>query len=76
MGHSLYHLADICTIIMYVKGKANLQQALRELLRDSFTLRLPEFLDNRHMNVARLPTVHTGRLYPLGNTPGTHSVRV
>lgn len=60
---------------MYVKGKAIPQQAWRELLRDRFTLRFPEFLDNRHMNVTRLPTLYTGRLYLLGDTPGTHSVR-
>ena len=27
-------------------------------------LRLPEFLDNRHMKVVRLSTVRTGSLYP------------
>jgi hypothetical protein len=27
-------------------------------------LRLPEFLDNRHMKVVRLSALHTGRLYP------------
>ena len=27
-------------------------------------LRLSEFLDNRHMKVARLPALGTGRLYP------------
>jgi len=30
------------------------------------------FQDNRHMNVVRLSTLHTGRLYPTGNIPGTH----
>ena len=28
--------------------------------------RLPEYRDNWHMKVARLPVLHTGRLYPLG----------
>jgi hypothetical protein len=32
----------------------------------------PRFLDNRHMKVVRLSALHTGRLYPLGNNPGTH----
>jgi hypothetical protein len=27
-------------------------------------LEAPEFLDNRHMKVARLSALHTGRLYP------------
>ena len=27
-------------------------------------LRLPEFLDNRHMKVARLSALNTGHLYP------------
>ena len=31
-------------------------------------LRLPEFLDNRHMKVVRLSAVRTGRLYPRGDT--------
>ena len=35
-------------------------------------LKLPEFLDNRHMNVTRLSARHTGRLNPPGDTPGTH----
>jgi hypothetical protein len=30
------------------------------------------FLDNRHMKVVRLSAIRTGRLYPTGNTPGTH----
>ena len=29
----------------------------------SWSLRLPGFLDNRHMNVARLSALHTSRLY-------------
>ena len=30
------------------------------------------FQDSRHMKVVRLSALHTGRLYPQGNTPGTH----
>ena len=30
------------------------------------------FQDNRHMKVVRLSALGTGRLYPLGNIPGTH----
>jgi hypothetical protein len=32
--------------------------------QDSCMLRLPEFLNNRHMKVAILSTLHTGRFYP------------
>jgi hypothetical protein len=32
----------------------------------------PRFLDNRHMKVVRLSALRTGRVYPPGNTPGTH----
>ena len=35
-------------------------------------LRLPEFLDNRYMKVARLSALRTGRLYPPGVVPGTN----
>ena len=35
-------------------------------------LRLQEFTDNRHMKVTRLSALRTGRLYPQGDTPGTH----
>jgi hypothetical protein len=32
----------------------------------------PKFLDKRYMKVVRLSAVSTGRLYPSGNTHGTH----
>jgi hypothetical protein len=32
----------------------------------------PRFLDNRHIKVVRLSALRTGRLYPPGNSPGTH----
>jgi hypothetical protein len=32
----------------------------------------PRFVDNRHMKVVRLSALRTGRLYPPGNSPGTH----
>jgi hypothetical protein len=32
----------------------------------------PRFVDNRHMKVVRLSGLSAGRLYPPGNTPGTH----
>ena len=35
-------------------------------------LRLSKFQDNRHMKVARLSAVRTGRLYLPGDNPGTH----
>jgi hypothetical protein len=33
---------------------------------------LPGFLDNRHMKMARLSALRTGRFYPKGKIPGTH----
>jgi hypothetical protein len=35
-------------------------------------LRLPKFVDNRHIKVARLSALRTGGLYTTGNIPGTH----
>jgi hypothetical protein len=35
----------------------------------SRSLKAPQFLYNRHMNVARLPALHTGPLYAPGGTP-------
>jgi len=32
--------------------------------KGSRRLRLPEFLDNRHMKVVKLSSLRTGRLYP------------
>ena len=33
---------------------------------------VPRFQDNRHIKVARLSALHTGRFLPSGNIPGTH----
>jgi len=38
-------------------------------------LKLPEIIDNRHVNVATLSALGTGRLHPQGDNAGTHSVR-
>jgi hypothetical protein len=35
-------------------------------------LTIPEFQDYRYMKVAKLSAVRTVRLYPPGDTPGTH----
>jgi hypothetical protein len=35
-------------------------------------LRLPEFLDSRHIKVVKLSALRTGRIYPAGNIPDTH----
>jgi hypothetical protein len=45
------------------KGKAIPLQALTGT-EGSRRLRLPDFKKNRHMKVARLSALHTGRLYP------------
>jgi len=44
--------------------------------KGSRRLRLPEFLDNRHMKVVRLSALRTGRLYLSGDILGNLSVRV
>jgi hypothetical protein len=38
----------------------------------SMSLRLPKFIENRHINVAWLLGLHTGRFYVPGNTVVTH----
>ena len=38
----------------------------------SRNLRIPEFLDNRYIKIAKLSALRTGRLYPPGNIPGNH----
>ena len=42
-----------------------------QALGGSKRLKLPQFIDNRHMKVARFSALLTRRLYP-GDTPGTH----
>ena len=53
------------------KGKAIPLQAWTDP-ECSRRLRLPDFKTIRHMKVIRLSAVHTGRLYPAWNIPGTH----
>jgi hypothetical protein len=35
-------------------------------------VKAPRFLDNQRMKVVRLSALRTGRIYPAGNTRGTH----
>jgi hypothetical protein len=56
---------------MFVKGKAIPLQAWTGP-EGSRRLRLPDLKTNRHMKVARLSALRTGRLYPPGNIPGTY----
>jgi hypothetical protein len=55
----------------HVKGTAIPIQAWTDP-EGSRRLRLPEFLDNWHMKVARLSALCTGRLYAPRDTRGTH----
>jgi hypothetical protein len=52
-----YHQAKRMVSIVYLKGKAIPLQALTGPVA-------PRFHDNRHMKVARLSALRTGRLYP------------
>jgi len=53
------------------KGKAVPLQAWTGA-EGSRRLRLPDFHDIRHMKTVRLSALRTGRLYVLGNIPGTY----
>ena len=72
MANKRYKTHRGYTIICEGKGKGNAfpLQAWTSPY-DSRRLRLPEFLDSRHMKVERLSALSTGRLYPLGDKPGT-----
>jgi len=36
-------------------------------------MKFPKFLDNRHAKVTKMSAPRTGRFYPPGDIPGTHS---
>ena len=66
-----------------IRSKSAIYEIQRDgLLFDSFNglstatffrlIYILQFLDNRHVSVAGLSALYTGRLYPLGDTPGTH----
>jgi len=52
-------------VILHFCDKATPLQARGATRR----LRLPEFLDSRHIKVVRLPPLRTGRLYPQEISP-------
>jgi hypothetical protein len=54
-----------------IKAKKNLVQAYYGP-KDFQEYEALKFQDNRHMKVVKLSILHTGRLYPPGNIPGTH----
>jgi len=54
-----------------VRGKATPIMSL-DRPRGFQEVEAPRHQDNRHMKVVRLSALHTGRLYPPGNIPGTH----
>jgi len=73
MDNKRYKTHQGYTIIGKGKGKGNafpLQAWTGPY--DSRRLRLPEFLDSRHMKVEILSALSTGRLYPPGDKRGTH----
>ena len=54
-----------------VKGKSNPITGL-DRPREFQEVEAPRFQDSRHMKVARLSALRTGRFCPPGNIPGTH----
>jgi hypothetical protein len=67
----IFHFFSKIIILMSKKGTAIPLQAWPDPL-GCRRLRLTEFLDNRHMKVASLSAIRTGRLYNPGNIPGIH----
>jgi len=59
------------TIVMFSKRYSNPIIGL-ERPRGFQEDEAPRFQENHYMKVVRLSSLRTGRLYPLGNIPGTH----
>ena len=55
----------------YVKKKSNPITGLNRPTGFQ-EVEVPRFQDSRHMNVARLSALRTGRFLPPGNIPSTH----
>ena len=65
-GNGLCHTLQLIYIVYIKKPLDSPGQAARVPGCEA-----PSFQDNRHMRVVRLSALHTGRLYPPGNIPGT-----
>ena len=66
-------MVDMCVLIiphLHSKGKADPLQAWSGP-EGSRKLRFPDFVTTAQ-DGGRLSALHTGHLYPPGNTPGTH----
>jgi len=67
------HAADISLVIFHevcIIRKAFSKMAVK--LSRSRRLRLPEFLDIRHVQVVGLSVLRSGHLHPPGGTPANH----
>jgi len=58
--------------VKQVCGEEGEGKLRREIPKQAWAVKAPRFQDNRHTEVVRLSTLHTGRFYPQGSVPGTY----